>query len=107
MNEYWCIPPKENAEFVACMDDVLHVYSMPYNPDVPVICMDEKPYQLAGKCASRWRQGRATLESQMPNMNAAGHAAYLYLQKPLQDGAMPVCVNAGQNWTEQRKSDAC
>lgn len=49
MNEYWCIPPKENAEFVACMEDILHVYQLPYNPEIPVICMDEKPYQLLGE----------------------------------------------------------
>jgi len=30
------------------MEDVLDVYEMPYNPEVPVICMDEKPYQLLG-----------------------------------------------------------
>lgn len=46
MNEYWCIPPKQSAEFVASMEDVLDVYEMPYNPDIPVVCMDEKPYQL-------------------------------------------------------------
>ena len=28
------------------MEDVLEVYSRPYNPERPVICMDEKPYQL-------------------------------------------------------------
>lgn len=49
MNEYWCIPPKENAAFVACMEDVLHIYSLPYNPKLPVVCMDEKPYQLLGE----------------------------------------------------------
>ena len=27
------------------MEDVLEVYSRPYNPDKPVVCMDEKPYQ--------------------------------------------------------------
>ena len=48
LNDYWCIPPKENAEFVACMEDVLAVYSLPYNPLRPVICLDEKPYQLLG-----------------------------------------------------------
>lgn len=48
MNEYWCIPPKENAEFVACMEDVLDIYEMPYNSQIPVICMDEKPYQMLG-----------------------------------------------------------
>ena len=28
------------------MEDVLEVYARPYDPDVPVVCMDEKPYQL-------------------------------------------------------------
>ena len=28
------------------MEDVLEVYSRPYDPAKPVICMDEKPYQL-------------------------------------------------------------
>ena len=42
----WCIPPKQNAEFVARMEDVLEVYSRPLNENIPVICMDEKPFQL-------------------------------------------------------------
>lgn len=42
----WCIPPKQNAEFVARMEDVLEVYSRPYDPKRPVVCMDEKPFQL-------------------------------------------------------------
>ena len=46
MNYYWCISSKEDAEFVACMEDVLDVYELPYNPMRPVVCMDEKPYQL-------------------------------------------------------------
>ncbi len=28
------------------MEDVLDVYARPRDPDAPVICMDEKPYQL-------------------------------------------------------------
>ncbi len=28
------------------MEDVLAVYSRPFDPAVPVVCMDEKPYQL-------------------------------------------------------------
>ena len=48
MNDYWCIPSKEDADFVACMEDVLDVYELPYNSKRPVVCMDEKPYQLLG-----------------------------------------------------------
>ena len=28
------------------MEDVLEVYARPHDPQVPVVCMDEKPYQL-------------------------------------------------------------
>ena len=31
------------------MEDVLDIYEMPYGPEKPVICMDEKPYQLLGE----------------------------------------------------------
>ena len=44
--EYWVIPPEANAEFVAHMEDVLDVYSRPYNRSCPVLCMDEQPVQL-------------------------------------------------------------
>ena len=30
------------------MEDVPDVYELPYNPERPVVCMDEKPYQLLG-----------------------------------------------------------
>jgi len=31
------------------MEDILDIYEMPYDPNLPVICMDEKPYQLLGE----------------------------------------------------------
>lgn len=36
------------------MEDVLDVYEMPYDPAVPVVCMDEKPYQLLGEVRDSW-----------------------------------------------------
>ena len=44
--EYWVIPPEEDAEFVAHMEEVLDVYERPYDADCPVLCMDEQPVQL-------------------------------------------------------------
>jgi hypothetical protein len=44
--EYWVIPPEADGEFVAHMEEVLETYAQPYNPEVPVICMDEQPVQL-------------------------------------------------------------
>ena len=46
MIEYWVIPPDNDAEFVACMEEVLEVYARPYNPKRPVVAMDEQPVQL-------------------------------------------------------------
>jgi len=46
MKDYWCIPAKRDADFVACMEDVIDVYERPYDANAPVVCMDEKPYQL-------------------------------------------------------------
>ena len=46
LNAYWCIPPEEDAEFVAAMEDILDLYQQPYDPKYPLWCMDEKPYQL-------------------------------------------------------------
>ena len=44
--EYWVIPPEQDAEFVACMEEVLETYAKAYDPKLPVLCMDEQPYQL-------------------------------------------------------------
>lgn len=44
--EYWVIPPEADGEFVANMEDVLDVYSRPYDARFPVLCMDEQPVQL-------------------------------------------------------------
>ena len=40
------IPPEQNGEFVARMEDILDLYQKPYNPHIPVVCQDEKPVQL-------------------------------------------------------------
>ena len=45
----WCIPPKQSAEFVYHMEDVLEVYRRPYNPKRPVVCLDETFRQLIGE----------------------------------------------------------
>jgi DDE superfamily endonuclease len=45
----WCIPPDANAEFVWRMEDVLGVYKLPYDPDYPLVCMDETSKQLVAE----------------------------------------------------------
>lgn len=50
-HQMWCIPPKENAEFVCAMENVLETYKLPYDADRPVVCFDEKSKQLVGEVA--------------------------------------------------------
>ena len=47
--EYWVIPPNADGEFVGNMEEVLDTYEKAYNPDCPVVCMDEQPVQLIGE----------------------------------------------------------
>ncbi len=42
----WCIPPEENANFVAAMEDVLAVYARPPDPRRPLVCFDEAGKEL-------------------------------------------------------------
>lgn len=46
IKKQWCIPKPTDAEFVFHMEDVLEVYTRPYNPMRPQICMDEANTQL-------------------------------------------------------------
>jgi len=53
LSKYWCIPKENDAHFVYHMEDVLGIYQRPYNPRIPVICMDEKPIQLLDEIIER------------------------------------------------------
>ena len=47
----WCLPAEANGDFVYHMEDVLEVYQRPYDPQQPVVCMDETSKQLVGEVA--------------------------------------------------------
>ncbi len=47
--EYRVIPPDADGEFVANMEEVLETYEKAYDPERPVVCMDEQPVQLVGE----------------------------------------------------------
>ena len=53
LSNYWCIPKENDAAFVTCMEDVLGIYQKSYNPNVPVLCMDEKPIQFLDETRKR------------------------------------------------------
>ena len=56
------------------MEDVLDVYELPYNSKRPVVCMDEKPYQLLGDAKKS-----LPMPKLIPNTYAMEHAVYLRL----------------------------
>lgn len=58
----WVIPPEQNSEFVANMERVLDVYKRTYDPEYPVVCMDESPKQLIeeGRTSIEMKPGQET-----------------------------------------------
>jgi len=40
------IPPEANADFVCQMEDILELYTRPYDPNYPLVCLDESSKQL-------------------------------------------------------------
>ena len=65
----WCIPPKQSAEFVYHMEDVLEVYRRPHDPKHPVVCLDETFTRLIG-------------ESREPLPTAPGPVQFFDLARP-------------------------
>src|SRR5574339_795570 len=51
LRQTWCIPPKADADVVSHMEDVLQTYQRPYDPQFPVVCMDEASKQLIADIA--------------------------------------------------------
>jgi len=49
LRQQWVIPPQANADFVCAMEDVLAVYTRPYDPARPVVCLDELNKQLVAE----------------------------------------------------------
>ena len=41
----WCVAELDE-EYIAKMEDVLETYEQPYDPQEPVVCLDEKPVTL-------------------------------------------------------------
>lgn len=79
----WCIPPEQNAAFVANMEDVLEVYSREYNSDIPVICMDEKPYQLLDETRKAIPMQRGKIKKEDNEYKRKGTCSIFIFTEPL------------------------
>jgi transposase len=56
----WCVPQLD-AEYIACMEDVLNVLARPFDAREPVVTLDERPVALRGAS----RPGRAMAPGQL------------------------------------------
>jgi hypothetical protein len=82
----WCIPPQQNAEFVTRMEALLDLYQRPYNPDEPVLCMDESLKELQQAVY-------------FPLQTAPGRPArFDYLYKPAGASTLLLCVEPLHGW---------
>lgn len=81
--QYWVIPPDANGEFVASMEEVHDVYERPYDPRVPVVCMDEQPVQLTKEVRTRIRATRNHPERVDYEYERAGTASLFLFVEPL------------------------
>ena len=77
------IPPEDNAEFVACMEEVLDIYERPYNPNIPVVCMDEQPIQITKEVRAPIKATRNHPKRVDYEYERAGTASIFIFTEPL------------------------
>ena len=64
----WCLAELD-AEYVTRMEDMLALYEKPYDPEEPVVCLDEKPVSLHADhppCHGQSQHARRALPDEAP-----------------------------------------
>jgi DDE superfamily endonuclease len=84
----WVIPPAQSGEFVAHMEDVLAVYHQPYDPQVPLVCMDEQPVQLIKETRKPLPAEEGTPERYDYEYERNGTATIFLFTEPLRGGRL-------------------
>ena len=79
--EYWVIPPEADGEFVAHMEEVLETYEKPYNPAVPVVCMDEQPVQLLKETRVAHRRHGQARQAGRLRIRTSGDGHHLHVRR--------------------------
>jgi hypothetical protein len=77
------IPPKENAEFVCAMEDVLDLYHEPYDPERPMVCFDESSKELRADVRECMPLGRGQQIRQDYEYHRLGTRNLFMLYEPL------------------------
>jgi hypothetical protein len=105
LKKMWVIPPEQNGEFVACMEDILDVYQKPYDAEVPVVCMDEQPVQLIEEIKKPLPAQEGKPERQDYEYERKGTANIFIFTEPL-SGFRQVSVRerkTARDWAEEIK----
>ena len=85
------------------MEDILDVYEMPYDPSVPVVCMDEKPHQLLGEARGALPMRPGDLQKIDSEYKRNGTASIFVFIEPL-GGIRHVSVRehrTAKDWAEE------
>ena len=85
------------------MEDILDVYEMPYDPSVPVVCMDEKPYQLLGEARGALPMRPGDLQKIDSEYKRNGTASIFVFIEPL-GGIRHISVRehrTAKDWAEE------
>jgi len=98
----YVIPPEQSAEFVSNMEDVLEIYHRPYDPNRPVICMDDR-YNWSKKPAFLYQPNRDSQRRMITNTNAMEQPISLCLQNPCLGGERQLSVSVEHRLTGQQK----
>lgn len=75
------------------MEDVLEVYSRPYDEDYPVICMDEKPVQFLPTSAKDSAPKRTAFNMRTTSISATAQQAFSFYRA---FGRMEICRRPGE-----------
>ena len=70
------------------MEDVLEVYSRPYDEAYPVVCMDEKPVQFFADFRKGFRSKKNGVQYE-DSISATAQQAFSFLQSLWLNGDMP------------------
>jgi DDE superfamily endonuclease len=82
LKKQWCIGAI-TAEYVARREDILHLYSLPYNEKRPVVCFDELPVQLLDNVVEELPMQEGKLARFDYEYARAGTASLLVAFEPL------------------------
>ncbi|MBI3650606.1 MAG: transposase [Acidobacteria bacterium] len=80
MNKTWCLGDL-NSLFLARMEHLLGLYALPYDPQFPLVCFDERPCFLIGELIEPFHDGHLKKEHYAYEKN--GSCALLAAIEPL------------------------